>query len=119
MFYFFADSGLTVTGNLENLANSTNGFPILCLTVLCIILIIVFIGVGWGIKEMLKLLGQTLDGYQKLTLSIDNLADSQNALSEWLKQETAELKQNINKHQIVLDIHESKINQLEHKGTNE
>lgn len=101
----FADSGLNVTGNLENLANSPNGFPILCLTVLCVILIIIFLGVGWGIKEGLGLLKQTLEGYNKLTLSIDNLADSQTELANWLKVETSELKRR-------LDIHAEKINQL-------
>lgn len=114
--YLLASSGINVTGDLgvlADLANSHGGFSILCLVVLCVILIAFLIGNRATNKSILELMGQTLDGYTRLSTSLDNLSDAQNDLKDWLQENTNQMRQELNQHQLLLDKHGEQINKLE------
>lgn len=114
----FITSGINVTGDLDvlaKLAESNGGFSILCLVVLCVILVAILIGVRANNKSIIDLLKQTLEGYTRLSVSLDDLSDAQNDLKDWLKENTAQMKKEIQEHQAKLDRHDKQINKLENE----
>jgi predicted PurR-regulated permease PerM len=111
-----ATSGINITGDIHTLAElaaTPGGLGILSLFVLCVVLVTVFIGVWICVKAILKQFSQFAEGYSRLSISIDNLADSQQDLKEYLQQTTASIKEELNRHREKLDKHTILISNLE------